>query len=86
MVGADKGHTLHQLTKFRKDRPNRCGDIVFFCDFQDGGCRHLEFSKIVKFDFFNDRSIKKPFLHQSIKFRKDRRYRVFCDLQDGGYR
>jgi len=40
---------LHQRTKFRKDRSNRCGDIAIFCDFQDGGCRHLEFSKIQNF-------------------------------------
>jgi len=38
---------LHQHTKFRNDRSNRCGD---FCDFPDGGCRHLEFSKIRNFN------------------------------------
>ena len=41
---------LHQSTEFRKDRSNRCGDIAFFCDFEDGGCRHLEFSKIRNFN------------------------------------
>jgi len=47
---AVKKPILHRSTKFRKDRSNRCGDIAFFCDFQDGGCRHLEFSKIRNFN------------------------------------
>jgi len=102
-----------------------------FCDFQHGGCRHLEFLKIrnfndlstvrgqyasscqlssksvkwlqrygdltvfkmaairhlgfVKFEIFTDRSIKKPILHQSTTFRKDRSNRCgdiafFCDF------
>ena len=46
MLGAVKGHILHQRTKFHKDRSNRCGYIAIFSDFQHGGCRHLEFSKI----------------------------------------
>jgi len=50
MAGAVKRPILHQHTKFRKDRSNRCGDIAIFCDFQDGGCRHLEFSKILNFN------------------------------------
>ena len=29
---------------------NRCGDIAIFCDFQDGGGRHLGFSKIQNFN------------------------------------
>ena len=41
---------LHQRTKFRKDRSNRCGDIAIFFNFPDGGCRHLEFSKIRNFN------------------------------------
>jgi len=41
---------MHQRTKFRKDRSNGCGDIAFFCNFQDSGCRHLEFSKIQNFN------------------------------------
>jgi len=41
---------LHHRTKFRKDRSNRCGYIATFCDFQNGGCRHLEFSKIRNFN------------------------------------
>jgi len=48
-VGAVKKTILHQRTKFRKDRSNRCGDNRDFCDFQDGGCRHLEFLKNSKF-------------------------------------
>jgi len=46
---AVKRPILHQRTKFRKDRSNRCGDRDF-CDFPDGGCRHLEFSKIRNFN------------------------------------
>ena len=45
-VGAVKRPILHQRTKFCKDRSNGCGYIAVFCDFQHGGCRHLEFSKI----------------------------------------
>jgi len=40
---------LHQRTKFRKDRSNHCGDRNF-CDFQHGGCRHVELSKIRNFN------------------------------------
>ena len=43
MVGAVKRSILQKHTKFRKDRSNRCGDIAIFCDFQDGGRRHLGF-------------------------------------------
>jgi len=53
MVGAVKGHILHQRTKFYKDRLNRYGDIAIFVIFQDGGRRHFGFSKIRN---FNDRS------------------------------
>ena len=53
MVGAVKGHILHQRTKFYKDRSNRYGDIAIFVILQDGGRRHLGFSKIRN---FNDRS------------------------------
>jgi len=50
MVGAVKGHILHQCTKFYKDRSNRYGDIAFFVIFQDGGRRHFGFSKIRNFN------------------------------------
>ena len=36
--------------------------------------RHLGF---VKFELFNHRSVKKPILHQSTKFRKDRFFLIF---------
>ena len=49
MVGAVKGHILHQRTKFHKDRSNRYGDIAIFVIFQDGGRRHFGFSKIWNF-------------------------------------
>jgi len=50
MVGAVKGHVLHQRTKFHKDRSNRYGDIAIFVIFQDGGRRHFGFSKIRNFN------------------------------------
>jgi len=50
MVGAVKGHILHQRTKFYKDQSNRHGDIAFFVIFQDGGRRHFGFSKIRNFN------------------------------------
>ena len=49
-VGAVKRPILHQCTKFRKDRSNRCGDIAIFVIFQDCGRSHLGFSKIQNFN------------------------------------
>jgi len=53
MIGAVKGHILHQRTKFYKGRSNRYGDIAIFVIFKDGNCRHFGFSKIRN---FNNRS------------------------------
>jgi len=50
MVCAVKGHILHQRTKLRKDRSNRCGDNAIFVIFQDGRRRHFGFSKIRNFN------------------------------------
>ena len=50
MVGEVKRPILHQRTKFREDRSNRCGDIAIFVIFQDGGRRDLGFSKIQNFN------------------------------------
>jgi len=50
MVGAVKGHILHQRTKFYKDRSNRYRDTAIFVIFQDGGRRHFGFSKIRNFN------------------------------------
>jgi len=36
---------LHQRTKFRKDRSNRCGDIVIFVIFQMAAAAILNFQK-----------------------------------------
>jgi len=33
-IGAVKGLILHQHTKYRKDRSNRCGDIAIFVIFE----------------------------------------------------
>jgi len=49
-VGEVKGLILHQRTKFSKDRSNRYRDIAIFVIFQDGGRRHLGFSKIRNFN------------------------------------
>ena len=40
---------LHCRTKLCKDRSQRYRDISIFCDFQDGGQRHIGFSKIRNF-------------------------------------
>ena len=45
MVGAVKGHILHQPTKFYKDRSNRCGDIAFFVIFKMAAAAILNFQK-----------------------------------------
>jgi len=36
---------LHQRTKLRKDRSNRCGDIVIFVIFQMAAAAMLNFQK-----------------------------------------
>jgi len=65
MVGAVRGHILHQRTKFYKDRSNPYGDIAIFVIFQDGGRRHFGFSKI---RIFNGRSTARgQILSKSIK-------------------
>ena len=50
MIGAVKGHILHQRTKFYKDRSNHCGDIAIFVIFQDGGRGHFGFLEIRNFN------------------------------------
>ena len=44
-VGAVKRPILHQRTKFRKDRSNRCGDIAVFVIFQMAAAAILNFQK-----------------------------------------
>ena len=44
-VGAVKGPILHQRTKFRKDRSDRCGDIAIFVIFQTAAAAILNFQK-----------------------------------------
>jgi len=46
---AVKRPTLHQRTKFRKDRSNRCGDIAIFVIFQMAAAAMLIFQKKLKF-------------------------------------
>ena len=50
MVGTAKRVKLHQYAKFRQNRSNRGQDFAIFLMFQDGGRRHLGFSK---FQIFN---------------------------------
>jgi len=45
MVGAVKGHILHQHTKFYKDRSNRCGYIAIFVIFYMAAAAILNFQK-----------------------------------------
>jgi len=45
MVCAVKGHILHQLTKFHKDRSNRYGDIAIFVIFKMAAAAILNFNK-----------------------------------------
>jgi len=68
-VGAVKRPILHQHTKFRKDRSKPCGDIAIFSDFQDGGRRHLGFSKIPN---FNGLSAVRGSLRHRAKFHQNR--------------
>ena len=44
-AGAVKKPILHQRTKFRKDRSNRCGDIAIFVIFQMVAAAILNFQK-----------------------------------------
>ena len=77
---------LHQCTKFRKDRSNRCGDIAIFVIFQDGGRRHFGFLKIRN---FNDTSAVRcqyaslyEILSKSVK--RLQRYSDLMVFQNGG--
>ena len=42
-VGAVKRPILHQRTKFRNDRSNRCGDMAIFVIFQMAAAAILNF-------------------------------------------
>ena len=44
-VGAVKRAILHQFTKFRKHRSNRCGDIAIFVIFKMAAAVILNFQK-----------------------------------------
>ena len=45
MVCAVKGHILHQLTKFHKDRSNRYRDIAIFVIFNMAAAAIVNFQK-----------------------------------------
>ena len=44
-VGEVKRPILHQHTRFRKDRSNRCGDITIFVIFKMAAAAILDFQK-----------------------------------------
>ena len=48
------GGNMRYCTKSHQDRSNRGGDIGIFVIFQDGGRRHLGFSKIRNFNGGSD--------------------------------
>ena len=78
-VGAVKGATLHQRTKFRKDRSHRCGDVEICVISQEGGRRHLEFSKIRNFNDRSDVRVQYASLYQ-ISSKSVKRLQRYVDL------
>ena len=69
MVETIKGVELCLRAKFRQNRSNRGWDMTVFRFFQDGGGRHLGFSK---FQIFDDRGCQGVELHHRAKFRQNR--------------
>ena len=64
MAGTGKGVELHQRAKFRENRLNSGRNMAIF---QDGGRRHLGFSKLKN---FNGRDVLE--LHPRAKFCQNR--------------
>ena len=58
---------MRHHAKFRRDWLNRCGDIAIFVIVQDGGRRHLGFSKIRNFN-----GLSGAMRHHAAKFHQDR--------------
>jgi len=87
MVGAVKGHVLHQRTKFYNDRSNLYGDIAIFVIFQDGGRRHFGFSKIRNFNGRSAVRVQFSSLYQILS-KSVKRLQRYSDLmvffQNGG--
>ena len=86
-VGAVKRPILHQLTTFRNDRSNGCGDIVIFVIFKDGGRRHFGFSKIRNLNGISPVRGQCASLYQilSKSVKRLQRYSDFTDFfQNGG--
>ena len=67
-VGHAKKVELCHLAKFRRNRLNCSRDMVIFSIFQDGGGRHLGFSKFP----LTVGTVKKFELHQCAEFRRNR--------------
>ena len=44
-IGLDKKPVLHQRTKFRNDRSNRCGDIAIYVIFKMAAAAILDIQK-----------------------------------------
>ena len=78
-VGVVNGAVLHQPTKFRKDRSNRCGDVAIFVIFQDGGRRHLGFSRIRNFNGRSAARVQCALLYQ-ISSKSVKRLQRYGDL------
>jgi len=74
---------LYQLSKFRKDRSNRCGDIAIF---QDSGRRHLGFSKIRNFNGMSAVRVQYASLYQisSKSVKRLQRYGNLTVFLNGG--
>ena len=77
---AVKGPILHQLSKFRIDWSNRCGDIAIFVIFQDSGRRHLGFSKIRNFNGTSAVQVQYASLYQ-ISSKSVKRLQRYGDLR-----
>jgi len=60
---------LHQRTKFRKDRSNRCSDIVIFVIFKMAAAAILEFQK---FEFLTVAPQYVGSVHHRAKFHQNR--------------
>jgi len=60
---------LHQRTKFRKDRSNRCGDIAIFVIFKMAAAAILDFQK---FEILTVSPLLGGSEHHRAKFHKNR--------------
>jgi len=64
-----KNPILHQRTKFRKDRSNRCGDIAIFVIFKMAAAAILDFQK---FKILTVDALQGAIVRQRAKFHQKR--------------